>query len=66
MLQVSHSKRNILFDWNNFKLNKMTLFMMNPNTHLGYWCTSGVCRCTDSPSSYCRVKANKGFLAARK
>lgn len=33
--------------------------MNNTNTHLGYWCTSGVCRCTDSPSSYCQVEANK-------
>lgn len=28
-------------------------------THLGYWCTSGVCHCTDSPFSYCHAKTNK-------
>lgn len=37
----------------------MIKFSFISNAHLGYWCTSGVCRCTDSPSFYCHVRPNK-------
>ena len=40
--------------------------MNNTNTHLGYWCTSGVCRCTDSPSSYCQVEAKQNMWIWKK
>lgn len=58
LTKLNYTKCNI-----NYCIYFILLWMI-ANAHLGYWCTSGVCRCTDSPSAYCRVKANKICVSA--